>query len=118
MAYSTKNEIVGDISYNKDIILSIVRIATNEVLGISALAENFGSALKRWFSNNYNDGVRVYYNANKIGIDVYVNVKFGYNVSDIAFRVQENIKNSLTSMLNIQLDKINVHVLGVDFSKE
>ena len=37
---------------------------------------------------------------------------------DITYRVQENIKNSLSSMIDVKIDKINVHVLGVDFMAE
>jgi uncharacterized alkaline shock family protein YloU len=53
-----------------------------------------------------------------MNIDVYINVYFGYNVTEVAYRVQENIKNSLSGMIDIKIDKINVHVLGVEFSKD
>lgn len=118
MAYSTNNKISGDVSFNKDIILSVIRLATNEISGVSSLAESFGSTLKRWFNNNYNEGVKIYYNNTRVGVHVYINVYFGNNVSEIAYRVQENIKNALTSTLDIEIDKINVHVLGVDFKTE
>ena len=37
---------------------------------------------------------------------------------DIAYRVQENIKNSLGSMVGLKPNKINVHVYGVVCDKE
>ena len=37
---------------------------------------------------------------------------------DIAYKVQENIKNGLSSMLDTEIDSINVHVQGVDFSQK
>ena len=74
--------------------------------------------LSRWFDKNYLDGVRISYQNNKTIVDVYINVYFGYNVSEIAYRVQENIKNSIASMIEMNIDKINVHVLGVDFNSE
>ena len=116
MAYSTNNQIEGEVSYNKDIILSVIRLAATEIVGVSSLAESFGLTFKRWFSNNVNNGVKIYYNGNKIGAHIYLNVKFGYNVSDISYRVQENIKNALSSMVDVEIDKINVHILGVDFT--
>ena len=46
-------------------------------------------------------------------VDVYIKVYIGYSVPDIAYRVQENIKNSLNSMVGLKPGKINVHVYGV-----
>ena len=34
---------------------------------------------------------------------------------DISFRVQENIKNNISSMIEMKTGKINVHIVGVDF---
>ena len=45
-------------------------------------------------------------------------VQIGYSVPDVAYRVQENIKNSLNSMVGIKPGKINVHVSGVNCDGE
>ena len=108
----------GNVTFNKNIILSVVNLATKEISGVSSLVANFGSALKRWFGNNYYEGVKLSNNNGKLSVDVYVNVYYGYTVSEIAYKVQENIKNSLASMIDVEIDKVNVHVLGVDFIKE
>ena len=102
----------GKVSCNRDILLSIVSLATKEITGVSCLCANFGNGLKKLFSNNYTQGV------NSIMVDIYINILFGYSVSDVAFRVQENVKNGLSAMVDIKIDSINVHVLGVDFNKE
>lgn len=112
--YTTK----GKITCNKNIVLSVINLAAKEIAGVSSLSDNFGSAIKKWFSNNYYEGVKITYDKENVVIDVYLNVFYGYNVSEIAYRVQENIKNSLSSMIDINVDKINVHVLDVEFPKE
>jgi uncharacterized alkaline shock family protein YloU len=120
--YDNKNNIKkqakGNVTYGSDIVLSVINLATKEIAGVSSIVTKFGSALKRWFSNNYYDGVKITYNKNAMHIDVYINVCFGYNVTEVAFRVQENIKNSLSGMIDIKIDKINVHVLGVEIPKD
>lgn len=108
----------GNVTFNKNIILSVVNLAAKEISGVSSLVENFGSALKRWFGKNYYEGVKVSNENGKFSVDVYLSVYYGYNVSEISYKVQENIKNSLSSMLDVEIDKVNVHVLGVDFIKE
>ncbi len=122
MMYDNKNSIKkqakGNVTYGSDIVLSVINLATKEIAGVSSIVTKFGSALKRWFSNNYYDGVKVSYVKNAMTVDVYINVCFGYNVTEVAFRVQENIKNSLSGMIDIKINKINVHVLGVDILKD
>lgn len=122
MMYDNKNSIKkqakGNVTYGSDIVLSVINLATKEIAGVSSIVTKFGSALKRWFSNNYYDGVRVTYVKNAMTVDVYINVCFGYNVTEVAFRVQENIKNSLSGMIDIKINKINVHVLGVEILKD
>lgn len=109
----------GRVYCDKSIMLSIINLAAKEISGVSALCNKFTSGIKRLFSSNYFDGVKVSYpTRGSIVIDVYIRVFFGYSVSDVAYRVQENIKNGVSSMLDIKIDGINVHVLGVDFSNE
>ena len=108
----------GRVTYDRNIVLSVINLAAKEIAGVSGLVANFGSVLMRWFSNNYYEGVKISYINDSVNIDVYLDVYYGYNVSEIAYRVQENIKNSLASMIEMKIDRINVHVLGVDFPKE
>ena len=108
----------GVVTFNKDIVLSVINLAAKEIAGVSSLVANFGSVLTRWFSKNYYEGVKTSYVNGNMNVDIYMNVYYGYNVSEIAYRVQENIKNSLASMVEMKIDKINVHVLGVDFPTE
>lgn len=107
----------GKVTCNKNILLSIINLATKEIAGVSSLCDNFGSGLKKLFSTNYANGVKIEYGKNGVIVDVYINVYAGYSVPDIAYKVQENIKNGISSMLDVNIDTINVHVQGVDFSQ-
>ncbi len=108
----------GKVTCNKNILLSIINLATKEISGVSSLCDNFGSGIKKIFSNNYTNGVKIDYGNNGIDVDVFINVLYGYSVPDIAYKVQENIKNGLSSMLDVKINAINVHVQGVDFSEK
>lgn len=122
MMYDNKSNIKkqakGSVTYGSDIVLSVINLATKEIAGVSSIVTKFSSMLKRWFSNNYYEGVKVSYNKDAMNVDVYINVCFGYNVTEVAYRVQENIKNSLSGMIDVKINRINVHVLGVEFSKD
>ena len=108
----------GKVSCNSDILLSIVSLATKEITGVSCLCTNFGGGIKKLFSNNYTEGIKITEVENSVMVDIYINILFGYQVADVAFRVQENVKNALSAMVDIKIESINVHILGVDFEEK
>ncbi len=109
----------GLVTYNKKILLSIINLAAKEISGVSSLCANFkGSFMKKMFSKNYYEGVEVVNTKDGLVVDVYLNIYSNYNVSDVAFRVQENVKSGIISMMNMPIRSINVRVMGVDFVAE
>lgn len=93
----------GDITYGKNVLRSIITLAAKEITGVAAL---------------HGKGIKIDYAGNTINVEVFLNVYYGNNVSDVAFRVQENIKRSVETMSGYKVGAINVSVLGVSFSTE
>ena len=109
----------GKITCNRNILLSIIDLATREICGVSGLASSFKSKVARLFTKNKNPGVRVRFNPNgSLAVDVYIRMYYGYSVPDIAYKIQENIKNGISAMVDMKTTKVNVHIMGVDFEKE
>ena len=106
-----------NVTYKKNVVISIVSLATQEISGIASISRKSVSAIKSAFSKNINRGIIVDFENNNAKIDVFVNVKFGCSVKDVAFRVQENIKSSVESMTEYKVEAVNVHVVGVNFSE-
>lgn len=116
-----ENEVAykGQLSCDKKILTSIVSLATKEVAGVSALKDSATKKIKNTFAMNKTTGVNVKFNPNgQIVVDISIVIENGYSVPDVAFRVQENVKNNIASMVNIKTAKVNVHVLGVAFLEE
>lgn len=107
----------GSVSYKRNVVLSIVNLATQEINGVASLDSTGLKLMKRVFNKNYRHGVLIEFGEDDdVYVDVYINVLFGYSVKDIAFRVQENIKSSIESMTDFKVAAINVNVTGVVFS--
>ena len=111
-------ENINVVSYDKNVVHSIISLATKEIGGIASLNAGI-SFVKRMFGRNkYFKGISLEYDKSRIFIDVYVNVYFGYSVNDVAYKVQENIKRSVESMTDFKVDSVSVHVAGVVFDEE
>jgi len=112
---TTVNE-EGNVSYKRNVVLSIVNLAAQEINGVASLSSTAVSKIKRLFNKNYHRGVIIEFVDNAVYVDVFVNVLFGFSVRDVAFRVQENIKSSIESMTDFKVEAINVNVTGVVFT--
>lgn len=109
----------GALSYKRNVVLSIVKLATQEINGIASLSNVGIPCYKRMFNKNYHRGVIIEFGEDDdVYVDVFVNVSFGYSVKDVAFRVQENIKSSVESMTDFKVASINVNVTGVVFGNQ
>ena len=113
-----EDDFKDNVTYKKHVVISIVSLAAQEISGIASISRKSVSFIKSALSKNINRGIIVdFITENSVKIDVFVNVKFGCSVKDVAFRVQENIKSSVESMTEYKVDSVNVHVVGVNFSE-
>lgn len=112
-----EDELKDNVTYKKNVVISIVSLATQEISGVASISRSSVSVIKSALSKNINRGIIVDFENNVASIDVFVNVKFGCSVKDVAFRVQENIKSSVESMTEFKVGSVNVHVVGVTFNE-
>ena len=109
------NKDKGEIKYDDSILLSIINLSAKEIEGVTCLKDNFSPLAKKWFSKKYYDGVKVIKDGEFYTIDIYIEVDSTNPISEVAYRIQENVKNGIYCMMDIKIKAINVHVLGVSF---
>jgi len=108
---------INSTQINKNMLLSIVSLATKEIAGVVNLAQQPYYNLKKIFSKNCGQGVAIKFTHLGLVIDVYVVIEIGYEVADVVYRVQQNIKNSMSSMLDLPIKAINVHIMDAEKHK-
>ena len=52
-----------------------------------------------------------------IDADVYIEVNSEVSCSDIAYKVQDNVKKTVESMTDYKMGVINVNIISVKFTK-
>ncbi|MDD2227439.1 MAG: Asp23/Gls24 family envelope stress response protein [Clostridia bacterium] len=109
----------GKLTCNKNILYSIINLATNEISGVAGMSKKSGCCLLKMFQNKNFNGIKIKYDTNgTVIVDVYIDVYNDISVPDICSKVQENIRNSILSMVDIKATKINVHIINVIISKD
>lgn len=92
----------GKVVYNAGIINGIVTLAVDEVEGTMLV-----SGKKR--------GISLYLEKDGIYADVSVIVKYGYNVPELAYRIQQSVKQNVENMTKYKVAKVDVHIQDVVF---
>ncbi len=108
----------GKVMYNKDIIKSIISLATKEINGVATMNKTSQNPIVKLVRGKNDNGVKVSSNGDEVTIDVYINIFSNANVKEISWRIQENIRTSVQSMMNIKVKAVNINIIDVDFSNQ
>ncbi len=58
-------------------------------------------------------GVKLSLNDDALNVDVYAYLNYGVSVPKVALAIQEQVKQQLLFMTDLQVNEVNVHIEGV-----
>lgn len=99
---NTKDSQSGKIVYTAGIVHNIVALAVAEVEGAVLV-------------QGKKNGISLYLEKDGIYVDVSVSVKYGYNVPELAYRIQQSVKQSVENMTKYKVAEVDVHIRDVVF---
>ena len=113
-------EIDTNLNISEDVIGIIAGLAASEVEGIAGMTLGFVDGINQILGGNkkYSKGVKIELEGRKVTIDLYVNVKYGVRIPDIAFAAQNAVKSSVENMTGLEVAAVNVNVQGITFDKK
>ncbi|WP_096201198.1 Asp23/Gls24 family envelope stress response protein [Bacillus sp. FJAT-45350] len=107
---------LGKVEISPEVIEVIAGIAASEVEGVANMRGNFASGVvERLGKKNHGKGVKVDLGEEGITVDVSVVMIYGVSIPEVAKQIQNNIKQTLQTMTAIDLQAVNVHIVGVQF---
>ena len=92
----------GKTVYNSGIIQNIVALAVAEVEGTVPV-------------QGKKNGISLYIERDGVYADVSVSVKYGYNIPELAYRIQQTVKQSVENMTRYKVAEVDVHIQDVEF---
>lgn len=113
-------EITNNLNISEDVIGIIAGIAAAEVEGVSGMTLGLVDGINQILGSNkkYSKGVKIELEGNEVIIDLYVIVKYGVKIPDVAFSIQNSVKNSVEAMTGLNVKAVNINVQGITFEKE
>lgn len=97
-----ENKENGKTIYNAGIVQNIVALAVAEVEGAVLV-------------QGKKNGIALFIEKDGVYADVSVIVKYGYNVPELAYRIQQSVKQSVENMTRYRVAEVDVHIQDVVF---
>lgn len=110
---------VGNITIAPEVVSTIAGIATKEIEGVAGMHMSLAGGLADMLSTKKNQrkGVKVDIKDKNVVIDLYIIVDYGVRIPELAWNIQESVKNNIETMTGLTAEKINIHIEGVSFEK-
>ena len=114
------SEETGNIKISVDVVSTIAGIATNEIEGVAGMYGTFAGGIAEMLGakKSPSKGVKVDMNGANVIIDLYIVVEYGVRIPELAWEIQENVKNNVETMTGLDVQKVNIHIESVSFDKE
>lgn len=103
----------GNIKISPEVIVRLSAISAREVEGVAGLgtATGWGEIIGKKAGAK---GIKVEMTDDGTIIDVHVTVKFGVKINEVAFKLQETVKNAVESYAGLENITVNVYVDGIE----
>ncbi len=113
-------EIATNLNISEDVIGIIAGLAASEVEGIAGMTLGFVDGINQILgtSKKYAKGVKIELEGKKVIVDLFVNVKYGVRIPDVAWSAQNAVKKSVENMTGLEVANVNVNVQGIIFEKK
>lgn len=104
-----------------DEVLAVCAVnATLKTEGVSNMAGGVYDTLSKNILGRESaaKGTKVSRSGEETAVDVSVIVDYGCNIPTVAWDIQENVKNELRNMVDVDVTAVNIHVQGVSMPSE
>lgn len=110
---------LGTIRIADEVVSIISGLAATEVDGVASMSGGIAGGIAEALGRkNLSKGVKVEVGEEEASVDLFMIVRYGSRIPDVAWQVQENVKKAVEEMTGLRVVKVNVHIQGVNFPQQ
>ena len=109
----------GSIKIADEVVGIITGLAATEIDGVAGMSGGIAGGIADILGRkSLSKGVKVEVSDDAAAVDVYVIINYGNSIPDVAWKIQDNVKQAIEGMTGLDVKAVNVHVQGVNFPEE
>ena len=110
----TNQDTPGKTTVSPDVLVTIARLSTLGVPGVSRMAAVSGG-VNRLFRRGIGDGVRIETEENAVFVDLYVALKQDVNIREVSRNIQKQVARAVQEMVGMEIGHVNIHIEDIDY---
>lgn len=108
----------GNVNISDEVVTIIASLAASGVTGVAGMVNSLSGGFAEFLGKkNLSKGVKVNITDKKAVLDLYIIVEYGVKIPDVAWEIQEKVKNEVEAMTGLAVEAVNVNVAGVSVAK-
>ncbi len=111
---TTAVEMTGKTTISPEVLVSIARLTTLDVAGVSHLTTPPGN-IGRLFRQPSSDGVKLLVEDETVYLDLFVVLNRDTNIRDVCHTIQNRVTRAIHEMVGMEVGRVNVHVEDIDY---
>ena len=113
-----EKEKIGEVQIADEVVAIIAGLAATEVEGVDSMAGNITNELVgKLGMKNLSKGVKVDVSEEHVSVDLYLNIRYGYNIPSVSEQVQEKVSTAIENMTGLTVLDVNVKIAGVNMDE-
>lgn len=109
----------GQIKISDEVVGIIASLAATEVKGVAGMSGGIAGGLSEILGRkNFSKGVKVELENKEAIISLYIIVEYGAKIPEVAWEIQESVKNAVETMTGLNVVEVNINIQGVSIEKE
>ena len=110
-----ENVNIGEVRVADEVVAIIAGLAATEIEGVESMAGNITNELvSKLGMKNLSKGVKVSVDETSVGVELALNMKYGYEIPAVSAKVQERVKSAIETMTGLEVSVVNIKIAGVD----
>ncbi len=107
---------LGTVKIADEVVSIIAGLAATEVEGVASMSGGIAGGIAEVLGRKYfSKGVKVEVGTEDTKVDIFIIVKYGERIPDVAWDIQESVKKAVESMTGLKVSSVNIHVQGIQF---
>lgn len=110
---------LGTVKIADEVVSIIAGLAATEVEGVASMSGGLAGGISEVLGRkSFSKGVKVEVGTEEAKIDIFITVKYGERIPDVAWDIQESVKKAIETMTGLNVSSVNIHVQGVQFPQK
>ncbi len=110
---------LGIVRIADEVVSIVAGLAAADIEGVASMSGGIAGGIAEVLGRrNLSKGVKVEVGTEDAKIDIFIIVKYGVRIPDVAWDIQESVKKAVETMTGLKVAHVNVHVQGVHFPQK